>query len=700
MKKLALGLLALTTLALAEPLAAQIVGGGGVGRGGIDRGNREDVPAPPPPIYMGPGDTVPPQLRPGFGGPGDARGANRPGAPGSAGVPGPATGPGAAGAAARTGAPTFTDVTDWSDWWEFNKEPYLRVKAAVYRGVPTTGEDEFALGRPQTTRSLNYLRPPERVIRGLIVPALLEALAAEPQNDTRNAIVLALARIGDDGDRGGEGSIRAAILPFLRDGSQGVSENACIALGVLAQRTGVTLLSALLGDTEEGRILCGRSEVPDRMRAFAAYGLGITADRSGNADVRRYAVHQLTEALGRDEALQDVKVACMLGLGVAAPGLDPGLEGGEGSSHGFSDELATELLRFFDGRDNDYLVRAHVPTTLARLAPYVSAELARTVKERLVAVVTRKVKDRNEVLQSAVVALGLVGDMDEDPVDTAIRAALMQNAAGGSDQLASFFARIALGKVAARAGEGAGDPTAGELEVRRFLYELLEQDKSQSRPWTAVAMGVMGFALGEQGKGLSTSELNALRYGLAQSDSPSIMGAFGIALGLASDGLGIEALSAKIEGTSEEVARGYMALGIGLTGNHEGTRALEGVLRSSLNKPAALERAAIAMILVGNRDIVPELLELYESTGSLASRISLVRALGRTGDERAARPLVDVMRDDESPALLRAWSAAALGWLADAAELPYTAALSVDVNYLASPPTLTSRGGDGIIDFR
>jgi HEAT repeat protein len=390
----------------------------------------------------------------------------------------------------------------------------------------------------------------------------------------------------------------------------------------------------------------------------------------------------------------------MLALGVAAPGLDPGLEGGEGSSHGFSDELAAELLRFFDDRDNDYLVRAHVPTTLARLAPYVSAELARTVKERLVAVVTRKVKDRNEVLQSAVVALGLVGDMDEDPVDAAIRAALMQNAAGGSDQLAGFFARIALGKAAARAGDGAGDPTAGELEVRRFLYELLEKDKSQSRPWTAVAMGVMGFALDEQGKGLSTSELNALRYGLAQADSPSIMGAFGIALGLASDGLCIEALSAKIEGTSEEVARGYMALGIGLTGNHEGTRALEGVLRSSLNKPAALERAAIAMILVGNRDIVPELLELYESTGSLVSRISLVRALGRTGDERAARPLVDVMRDDESPALLRAWSAASLGWLADAAELPYTAALSVDVNYLASPPTLTSRGGDGIIDFR
>src|SRR6185503_15882982 len=94
--------------------------------------------------YRGPGDTVPP------GGGGGAGG----GGPASAGPAGPAapapSAPGRPGAA-RPGAPTSAgarrgvtgsvdtgvDLTLWTFWWEFNREPYLDLRTAIQSVGPT-----------------------------------------------------------------------------------------------------------------------------------------------------------------------------------------------------------------------------------------------------------------------------------------------------------------------------------------------------------------------------------------------------------------------------------------------------------------------------------------------------------------------------------------------------------------------------------
>ena len=97
-------------------------------------------------MYRGPGDTVPPGGGGGGGGgAGPAGGVGGPSNP-STGTPnGPGLGvPGQGGA---PGMPTATpgngdggpDLTQWTFWWEFNKDPYLQLKARIHDVGPTTG---------------------------------------------------------------------------------------------------------------------------------------------------------------------------------------------------------------------------------------------------------------------------------------------------------------------------------------------------------------------------------------------------------------------------------------------------------------------------------------------------------------------------------------------------------------------------------
>ena len=144
------------------------------------------------------------------------------------------------------------------------------------------------------------LRPAEAQLRGQVVPALLEALHADPGVDLRTAILIALGKIGDDPSSRTSTSLAAHIRPFLSDSNQEVAETAAIALGILASERSVFLLADLLGDTPAGRKAVGEREVPYRTRAFAAYGLGLVGNRSSREDVRRFIVSRLAKACDDD----------------------------------------------------------------------------------------------------------------------------------------------------------------------------------------------------------------------------------------------------------------------------------------------------------------------------------------------------------------------------------------------------------------
>ena len=97
--------------------------------------------------YRGPGDTVPPA----GGGSGGGGAGPAPGPAGPAGpspttpsAPGP-VGPGATPGATNTqivtggGGQVGPDLTLWSFWWEFNKEPYLNLKSHIHGGRRRVG---------------------------------------------------------------------------------------------------------------------------------------------------------------------------------------------------------------------------------------------------------------------------------------------------------------------------------------------------------------------------------------------------------------------------------------------------------------------------------------------------------------------------------------------------------------------------------
>jgi hypothetical protein len=206
--------------------------------------------------YLGPGDTVPP----GGGGGGGGGGPGGPG-PGGASSPtgtgvgsgGPA-GPGGRSAGGATPAQTpggggTPDLTEWTFWWEFNKGPFLNLKAHVHEVGAKTGTEGHYIGLGQRSQGKDTLRPTEAQIRGVVVPALLRALETETNNDVVTGCLVALAKIGDERTEGGESAFEQRIAARLDDLVQEIRETAAVALGILANDRSVPTLVNLMKDT-------------------------------------------------------------------------------------------------------------------------------------------------------------------------------------------------------------------------------------------------------------------------------------------------------------------------------------------------------------------------------------------------------------------------------------------------------------------
>ena len=243
--------------------------------------------------YRGPGDTVPPGAGGGGGGGGSPTtpGPTGPSAPGSPSNPGTPGFPGAApGAGTGAGSPVYTpggasgpDLTQWTFWWEFNKDPYLSLKNKLHKGAPQSGGDEFFLGHGQKDQAVDLFRPNISDIRDKIVPALVKALETQKNNDILTGSLMSLAKIGNLDDYSNFGE---KIVPFLSDSNQEISETAALSLGILGSEKYIDLLISLATNSVEGRKAVGRTnEVPYRTRSFALYGLGLIASESTDENI-------------------------------------------------------------------------------------------------------------------------------------------------------------------------------------------------------------------------------------------------------------------------------------------------------------------------------------------------------------------------------------------------------------------------------
>jgi HEAT repeat protein len=661
--------------------------------------------------YRGPGDTVPAG---GGGGGGGGASPSGPGAsgPSTGGPAGPSTpspaGPGVptGGGAGRpagpsTGGNTGPDLTTWDFWWGFNKDQYLNLKAAIYQGI-VTGSDDFFLGQGTKSQARNQLKPSEEAIRGKIVPALKEALEKERSNDIVTGALIALAKIGDVKSESGASEFEPLLAKFLADSNQEIAETASVALGILANDASVKVLSELALDKPEGRKLVGNKEVNFRSRAFASYGLGLIGYRTASNQVRQDIAGILIDLLEKPESsTRDVKVAALISLGLVPVDVDKSES--PDSKQNFSSSRQTEIKyveKFFKDDKNNYLIRSHAPVTLARLLKDAPPELKESVAKMLLSSIGPNSKERDEVQQSCVLALGQIGDTDKDKIDVEIREALKRMGNEG-DLQSRNFAMISLGQVGGRVGAGE-DSEQGVKQCRDELLTYLTKGKNAIRPWAGLGIGVMERSIldnSQSGVTPSSTSKDAVRTTLKDAANPSHTGAYSIALGIAKDTEAKELLRDKLKNAPGDEAKGNVAVALGLIDSREAIKDIQTIVHESKYKPDLLKQAAIGLGLLGDKELVPELVKMLEEAKGYSSQAAIASALGFIGDSRSIDPLVEMLKRKDITESARGFAAVALGIVADKEPLPWNSKISTNINYRANTTTLTGENATGILDI-
>jgi len=670
--------------------------------------------------YRGPGDTVPPGGGGGGGGgAGPAAGPAGPSTPGPGGptapgpaAPGPGGAPGAAPVTAGGGGASGPDLTVWSFWWEFNKEPYLNLKAHVHEAGKQTGSDGFFLGQGEKSNARDSLRPTPEQIRNNVVPALLSALENETNNDIVTGCLIAIAKIGDEESESGESEFEGHIAKWLSDSNQEISETAAVSLGILANPKSIDTLRSLVFDTSAGRKLVGQGQVPYRTRAFAAYGLGLIGAGTSSEEDRHNIVEILHQAIVSDDSrTRDIRVSCIIAMGLVpletwtseAP---EGLKKDEvAPPQGSRTAQLDYLLDFFEDKRQNYLVRAHCPTSMARLIQGLPAELhgeyKAKVADALLQRLSKSSKEQREVQQSSVLALGLIGSNDgKDRLDKEIRKTLSEVPKNISDQQARYFSMIAMAKIGFSPGNEASD--VGIKEASSYLTGQLAKGKKLARPWAGLSCGVLGRGLaeGSTGDGRIEELQAAVRDVLAGEKDNSKIGAYAISSGIMEDVEATETLLVKFNRLRDDEARGYIAIALGLMNARAAIVDIQKVVKESKYRPDLLKQAAISLGLLGDKALVPGLIDMLSEAKSLATQAAVSTALGFIGDQRSIDPLVRMLGDEDVTPTARGFAAVALGIVADKELLPWNSKIALDLNYRSSTETLTNQSsGTGILDI-
>ncbi len=614
---------------------------------------------------------------------GQYRGQGAPVAPPPGG--GPATGgPSGPSSPAPTpttgGRPASPETTNWQTWWEFNKEPFLLLRK-VESNVPITGSDDFYLGTRRAEARVDMLAPTDIDLRDRIVPALGKLLTTERNRDIQSACLVALGKVGRDGP-GVE--LETTLAALIARDDQEVRETAVLALGIAGRGKALPILSALVRGDGEGKRLSDRAEVGDRTRAFAAYGLGLLALRSDDGACKQQ-VHDLLWPLLQDKELKnrDLRTAAVTALGLLRA--DP-----DRSAHKrLVWQTVEELLDWYQedlGR-GDELVQAHAPVAIARLLGRGSSPLHQRCKEHFAAILNASQRRSIPILQSAALAIGMLGmPIEEHADDAPFARALQQHYEHGHDRQARYFSLMALGRI-------------GGASNRAWLLGAYERsNKGTERPWVALALGLVADAALRRGD-LDTTVAQLLLDDLQAIQNDDVRAALAVALGLTGYQPAVHTVLRLLhDHEGEERQAAYYCVSLALLGDSTSVPSLTAILERSLRRPFLLQQAAVALGILGDREATMRLLGMLKSSESVAVLAALATAIGQIGDRRSIEPLVTMAGDAELTKLGRAFVAAALGGIGDKDPMPWNVPLSKDCNYAAAVDTLTN-GATGVLDI-
>lgn len=578
------------------------------------------------------------------------------------------TGVGATGPAPVTHVASGASVMDimgdpnrgeWWTWWRVHRELYVDLARLV---PETPGDDQ---------------RPESPLWVGKRLVPNLEAVLAEGDlsPDLERACLIALGRL-----RAGELSLRSRLASKRAP----VAEAAALSLGLHGGTGAVRDLIDLLTDTDAGRQLVGRSEVPVRVRAFATYGLVIASEEARPA-LRTAVLHAMFTALDSDERhYPDLQAALAIGIG-SLPA-----ERLEGSSPALA--LEAQVAFLLEAMDEDAPLRTfrvHAPTALAKLWPHLPEISQGPVREALLDLVDPRSRTRGPVRRSAVIALGEI--LTSDQADAAGREALARCATDGARR----FAWLALARAASRMGQGE-DAWHGVEDARELLRKQTQRGRSGSNAWAALALGVMEHHLAARGVEPDRKSGEALTNSLRRSRNGMDAAAMGLGLGL-SNGEGAEHVRKRLEDTANPLSLAHLSLGVGFL-NASGD--LSKLMDEHDHTPEVFEGAALARGIDGDSTLLAELIERLDDCDCSRGTRGPISVLGWARDARAVEALVAILKDPEKPRGTRVNAAEALGRIGDLRDPGALVRLRAHTNYLDAPPSFYGGEGYGVIDCR
>jgi HEAT repeat protein len=106
----------------------------------------------------------------------------------------------------------------------------------------------------------------------------------------------------------------------------------------------------------------------------------------------------------------------------------------------------------------------------------------------------------------------------------------------------------------------------------------------------------------------------------------------------------------------------------------------------------------VALGRLGDVRAVPRLVALLAECESTAAFAAVAVGLGNIGDRRSIDVLANVALDGDRTKMVRAFAAAALGFVGDKDPIPWNSRIASEINYMATVDTLTN-GATGILDI-
>ena len=606
-------------------------------------------------------------------------------------------GVGAAGRQGGRGYAVDADLSSWEFWWEFQKDPLLRLRDGFGIRRSFSATDALLGGRGAILRTIEP--PSASDVRTIVIPALVKALEEASDRDTISSAMVALAKIGQDPDGV---RLHDLFVQRLSSHDQEIRETAALCIGIARQcrREDIAMLVALCTDSPLAQKASARSQVDQRTRAFACYGLGICLGKIEPA--RRQepvrALLSLLDSDGSTSTQRNVTVAAIAAIGQLPRDDSP-------VGRALLDVAANRLMAFYDldMGPGAQIVQAHCPIAVANLIgkDHAMSDLCRA---KFVARLAgdrnsdagAKAKTNDHVGQSCAAALGSLCRAweNETSPDHAACQELVRTYKQATDHQTRYFAALSIGRI------------GGENARRALLEEMKEASRAIEQPWIMLALGAMAAdRLAASKAGDSSAEIDrdvrdALLRALESAKNPQAIGAAAIALGLCRSPGSADRLRVALSsyGQREDVG-GQVAIGLALLGERSASPHIRELLAQSVRQPQLLVRLATALGKLGDAEAVTQLTAmLQDSEGGLARMSAVAAGLGQLGDKRCIVPLVQMLQNKTLTPLTRAFAAVALGGVCDPEPMPWNARYAATLNYRAAVETLTD-GAAGILDI-